>query len=307
MTMLVFLNPTAGGGAAWQRWQAVRPELEAGVLRPEYDLVTDRAELERRLAAAPAAGGVLVAAGGDGTVNVAASSLMQLPDTERCRWRLGAVGLGSSNDFHKPRPPSRRGRPPVRLDVAGARARPVGQVDFVDEHGTARRCHFLINASVGIVALGNHLFNVEDGVLRLLKPRWTAAAIWYAAIRAVFGGRDVPARLTVDDTAWWARVTNAHVLLSSHVSGGLHYDFCVPSERAFALALCEGLGPLARARTLLSLARGRFGGVPGTRVLTARRLEIDTAEPTPLETDGEVRLAAAIRIRHLPGALTLCA
>jgi diacylglycerol kinase family enzyme len=44
-----------------------------------------------------------VAAGGDGTVNAVVSALVEnaSPDALR-RIRLGAVGLGSSNDFHKP-------------------------------------------------------------------------------------------------------------------------------------------------------------------------------------------------------------
>lgn len=306
--MIVFLNSRAAGGAAERRWREVRSQLEAGPLRDGYETITRPAELRGRVLEHAAEGDLIIAAGGDGTVNLAASVLMGLAEDERRAWTLGAIGLGSSNDFHRsPDAPARAGRLAMRIDLVTARARPVGRVTFVDPDGVPQRRHFLVNASVGVVALGNHLFNREDAVGRFLKPRWTAGAIAYAASRALLAGRDAKAHVTVDGAPWTARLTNAHVLLSPYVSGGLSYDFEVPAERAFGFAICEGLGRVARLGMTLALWRGRFHGRPDTRVLFGRTIEIEPAEPAALETDGEVCLARAMRFEHLPGALNVCA
>jgi diacylglycerol kinase family enzyme len=304
--MIVYLNPMACAGTAAKRWQALRPALEAGPLHAGYELISDAAELPCRLAERSETGGLVVAAGGDGTVNLVASALMGLPEPLRRAWALGAIGLGSSNDFHRPRADRRLRLPALRMDASRARPRAVGQVRFVDAQGASRRALFLLNASVGVVALGNHVFNVPGAAGRALKRHWTTGAICHAALRAVLGGRDVDARVAVDGVSWTARVTNAHVLLSPYVSGGLRYGLDIQAERAFAIALCEGLGRGARFATMLALARGRFGGRVGTRLLAGRSVEIDPVALTPLELDGEVCLARSMRFDHLPGALNVC-
>lgn len=308
MIVILFLNPLAAGGAAARRWRELGPALESRTLRGGYETITDPAELRRRILGRAGDGGLVVAAGGDGTVNLVAEILMGLDDRDRRGWTLGAIGLGSSNDFHRAGGnPAAADRPAVRIDREATHARAVGRVTFVDPQGAPRRRHFLVNASVGLVALGNHLFNQGCGAARFLKPRWTAGAIACAAGRALLEARDADARITVDGSSWTARLTNAHVLLSPYVSGGLRYDFDVPAERAFRFAICEGLGRVARVGMMLALSRGRFQGRPGTRVFEGRTGRIEPEEATVLETDGEVCLARAMRFEHLAGALNVCA
>ena len=61
-------------------------------------------------------------------------------------------------------------------------------------------------------------------------------------------------------------VTTLSVVLNPHFTGSLSYD-CGDHCRggAFGVALCEGMGRLERLRTLASLGKGRFTGLPKTR------------------------------------------
>ena len=103
MSALVLLNPAARHRTGRARWSRVAGSvlgpLEAAVVE------TDLEGRWRRAIAAALASGVrtFVAAGGDGTVGALADAVVEsrgsiaLPDIT-----LGAIGLGSSNDFHKP-------------------------------------------------------------------------------------------------------------------------------------------------------------------------------------------------------------
>jgi diacylglycerol kinase (ATP) len=99
MRYLVILNPAAGHGQA----QQARPQIEALMHRHrlDYELVlTERpwhaADLAQ--AAAESAVDVVVAAGGDGTVNEVINGLMRLPKPERTT-ALGVLCVGRGNDF----------------------------------------------------------------------------------------------------------------------------------------------------------------------------------------------------------------
>src|SRR5437016_2873987 len=92
---LVVLNPNAHGGRARQLWHRIT--------RPAGWTVVDRDYSGAVSSAVHNGERSFVAAGGDGTVNALLNAIVACenrPPLEE--FTLGAVGLGSSNDFHKP-------------------------------------------------------------------------------------------------------------------------------------------------------------------------------------------------------------
>jgi diacylglycerol kinase (ATP) len=304
--MIVLLNPGANGGRARERWEAVRPELERAALLAGYQVVTAAGELDGPLRE----GGerVVVAAGGDGTVNAVLESVMRLPPDLRARVVIGGIGLGSSNDFHKPLDPSRCvAGVPVRVDAGRPVAHDVGRIELDDGSGAWRTCHFLLNASVGIVAAGNDRFNRPGRLLRSLKRRSVPAAIWCAALHAIVATPDLDARIELDGELSRTDLTNASFLIEPHFTGSLWYDLPLRANAGkLAVALAERMGVVARARTLAALARGRFVGLPGTRVAWVERASVALDRQAPVEFDGEVLLAQAFRVALLGRAVSLC-
>ena len=73
---------------------------------------------------------------------------------------LGAIGLGSSNDFHKPFNGNNglNGHVPLRLDYHHTTEHNIDRVDFLDEHHLWQRKYFVINCSIGIIAYANYLY-----------------------------------------------------------------------------------------------------------------------------------------------------
>ncbi len=101
--------------------------------------------------------------------------------------------------------------------------------------------------------------------------------------------------------------TTLSVIINPHFTGNLSYDCGDFSRRdEFGIALCEKMGTAERFRTLSSLTKGRFKGLPKTRFWQSPAVDLDPAFPTPLEMDGEVVLARRIQIRLLKGAVKAC-
>ena len=308
--MIVILNRSSNNGHGLHKWDGIRRELEGRWLSSGYRLISGVEELAPNLRDEIERGpATVVAAGGDGTVHHLLNGLMALAEDERRNVILGAVGLGSSNDFHKPHSTSHSldGRVYFKLDSRNALPHNVGRVDYDDENGRPRTSYFLLNCSIGIIAQANHLFNNPGPLLNWLKPRFVTGAIYYAALKTIFSAPDVPATIAVGTECRTTEVTNLSVVINPHFTGNLSYDFEVDARSDhFGVGLCERMGARERIRTLGSLARAKFQGLPKTRSWLAREVEIRPARLTALEMDGEVCLAGNIRIQLLQGYLRVC-
>ena len=122
--MRVFLNPNAGYGSAEKKWWRIADEVKnrlGGEL--SLEICSSRKEGSDRIREAVSRGEKeFVAAGGDGSVNLLLNTLMESA-MNPSQYVLGAIGIGSSNDFHKPfRKASEIGGIPVRIWLSSPRA-----------------------------------------------------------------------------------------------------------------------------------------------------------------------------------------
>lgn len=307
--MRIIVNPQAHGGRAAAHWRRLEPAL-AGRYAFSTVLTPDPAAARAAVLEAAAAGEAVIAAGGDGAVHLALNALMD-PETDAPRHDvpLGAIGLGSSNDFHKPRDPARDlGGVPVALDHRAARPVDLGRADWVAPDGSAGTAYFLLNGSLGATAKGNHRYNHPDGLLALFKGLSPALAIQWGTLEAIARFENVPARLWADgaELGHFA-VSNLGVIKRQHFCGGMRYDTPVaPDDGWFDVNLCAGMGTLEFVRAVAAISAGRFLGLPKTHHWRAREVRIRPDAPTALELDGEVREVAEVTLRVVPRALRLC-
>ncbi len=309
--MLVVVNPTAHGGKALEMWRALRPQVREIVGPFDAFEARDPRVVRRRIADRLQAGErEFVAAGGDGTVNWVATRLFEEALSARLdSVTLGAIGLGSSNDFHKPLPRVRRiGDVPCRLDFHSVLRHDFGRLTYEDPAGVRHTRWWLLNASVGTTAEANRFYNQADPLWRWFKRRSASGAMVYAAAHGILGYRALAMTLRLDDEPpLRVRVRNLGVVKNPHFTGVLRYDTPYePDSGRFHVHLLEEV-PLARlAATLAGLARGRFTGQPGTHSWRACDLAVEADEPFAVETDGEVVVARRAWFSLIPGALRLC-
>jgi len=296
---LVLLNPNARRGRGRARYAAVKAAVDD--LFDTRVVETEPIGNERPVRAALDDGiRTFIAAGGDGTVNAVIDALVRVRGAIALDdLTLGAVGLGSSNDAHKPLKREIAGIP-VRIDAQHAVPRDVGIARW---DGGERA--FLVSASIGVTAAANARFNREDNVLRLLKRWWVDGAIFWAAVRTIATWRNLSATLIVQETSSTIELTHLGVAKTPWLAGGLRYDTSIEPGR-FAVNLCEGMSRLRTISTLAALARGRFVGLPGTRSWNAPRASVVLAEPSDLELDGEIFRASRVSFELLGERIRLC-
>jgi diacylglycerol kinase family enzyme len=305
--MLVFLNPAAGGGRARNRWERFAPGI-ADQEEIRVHLLNGQTNALHLLVDAVGRGeNHIVAAGGDGTVNAVLNLLMheQLRETVD-RLRFGAIGLGSSNDFHKPTTAILEGCP-YKLDFARARYRDVGLLR-AEMDGTRVYRYFMSNASIGATADANREFNEPDRLLRDLKHLFTPAAILYAALKTIARHRNVTAMIASSETGT-IRVclSNLGVVKNNHFSGNLRYDGPARlDDGLLGVHLCHGMTSPELIHVLLALSSGRFSGLQKTRSWWSNQVSVRTSSPINVEFDGEILCTDTVSFTVLHNAIQVC-
>jgi diacylglycerol kinase (ATP) len=306
--LLVFLNPRADHGRAGARWRAVEGELAMRAPGFEVQEVTSlEGAVDSMRRAVDRGERVFVAAGGDGTVNLLVNAVMELP--EEVGAGLGAIGLGSSNDFHKPFVRgSFIGGVPARIDCERAAPVDVIRVDFRGGDGSHDTRYAIINASLGITAEANASFNAPTRLIRAAKKLSVDAAIVASVLQTLATYRDVRCRIAVDGAEVGVfSVSNLGVIKNPHFAGSFCYDTPIePDDGLIGVNLCENLTRLQVLATLAALAGRRFRGRPKTRSWVARRARAEGDRVFALETDGEVVHARTAEFSVVPKRIRCC-
>jgi diacylglycerol kinase family enzyme len=286
----VLLNPKAAGGRSQKFWQKVLPHVSQQI-NPQVTLTDLEHNWQANLKAAITKGiKHFVAAGGDGTVNSLINALVRLRGSHSLdEFVFGAVGLGSSNDFHKPYKTVIK-KIPLKVDPQEPGRRDVCRARFLTDGNIERVHHFIVSASLGVTAEANAFFNQGNRLQRWLKKRWTGGAIIHAALHTIKNYSNIKVRLNLPiNAAHEISLTNLAVTKTPYLSGSLKFDTPVyEDDGLFAVNLAEDLSKPACIRLLSDLSRGKFLGRPGRRYWHINGLTVEAEKPFALELDGEI-------------------
>lgn len=290
----VVINPISGIGARPDAARRRAEEAAANVERHGLDadiLVTERGGHARELTQGAIARGasVVVAWGGDGTVNEVASVLAFRPDVA-----LGIVPSGSGNGLARELglPFEARAAFDVALGGGGRR---------IDAGEIEGRLFFNV-AGVGVDAFVAHRF-AEHGARRRGFARYLTVSS-----RALLSYEPVEGVVNVDGAHYAVRPLLVALANARQYGNGA---IIAPAARLddghIDVVIVDYRSPLAVLRHVPALFGGRLAEVPGVAMHAARSVEMSFAVPVCYHVDGEPftggRMVSAV-VR--PGALQVC-
>ncbi len=305
----VFLNPRCNRNTGVSRWNKISPDIvdQIGECVVE-NIISTEGMAEQVLMSYNKGERRFVAAGGDGTVHLLINAVLAAGlDIEEITF--GAVGLGSSNDFHKPfrRESMIRGAP-VRLNFENAAKCDLMQIDYIDEGGQKATRFCILNASIGITAEANAYFNLRSRLLNTLQRLSVEAAIVAAALRSIFLFQNLPCIIRFDGGPKKDfMITNLGIIKNPHFSGALCYDTSIePDDGKLGVYLCYDQCIRERISCLTAIYLRRFLKSEKTTCLEARHVLIRSKHVFALEMDGEVLETSQAEFTVLPKKVRFC-
>lgn len=311
----ILINPKAQQGKAWKRWQGIRARVLERIPGANEMVIENGFNLESILAAVSANGcGTIISAGGDGSVHFLVNTLFKDPRFDKTKISVGAIGLGSSNDFHKPFQAS-IDKIPVRINTEKITLHDAGKVNYVDEEGNQKEKYFIVNASFGATAQGNWNFNNPGGILRWLKKTNTAAAINYTSLSTILSFKNRNCQIQYDGVNKEIPVSNINILKIPFVAGTLHYNQPIqPDDGKMGLNICQDMSRLELIQTMMGLEKGRFNETNKKISTYTDHFILEPASPAGrteksvvFECDGETEKATRIEISLIPKAIQILA
>ena len=288
------VNPASGNGAAGKRWPQTR-ELAAWRGLEGEALLTQApghaVELARR--AVDDGARVVVAVGGDGTINEIVNGLLESQSSEV---ELAVVPQGTGDDF------ARTFGIPTKLELAvaaaatgRARSVDVGRASFV---GGER--YFANFAGAGISGA------IARRGARTSRRLGAKAAYMWATATVFVGWSSVPMRIDLDGETREGAMYEVVVSNGKYAAGGMKIaPDARPDDGHFDAVLIGDVSKADFVTTFPKIYRGRHTTHPKVDIVRAKTVAVDASEPLPVVLDGEQPGTTPARFEVVPGALRL--
>ncbi|RED50143.1 diacylglycerol/lipid kinase family protein [Seonamhaeicola aphaedonensis] len=245
-----------------------------------------------------------VSAGGDGSLNYMLNVLLNIEKSDSRQVYIGGIGLGSSNDFHKPFNKYVK-NVPVKINWKICQLYDVGKITYEDINEQFHTRYFIINASMGITAEANYRFNHPKFFLKFLKRYWVDAAIFFTAVKTIFLYRNYNAELLIDDKInETITLSNLSVIKNPNISGSFRYEQNISfNDNVLGLNYCDRMNKVELLRTLIALIKGKFSTNSKRKTYKLKSLNVFIGKPMPIEADGEVFIGKNCRFSVVPNAI----
>lgn len=281
---LLIVNPRSRGGSASRQWPQTERRLRA--ILPPFDVAFTESPEDGTRLAAEAVGRyeVVVAVGGDGTMNEVVNGLVGPDGTVPPDVALAVIPAGTGSDFLRSFgvPRSLEGAAAViargqRHDVD------VGRVRFLSFDGAPTTRYFINAAEVGLGAEACKVVNRSS-------KRLGATGTYLLSIPlAMLRYRDQPVSFSIDGgPAETVILNNVWIANGSYSGGGIRSaPSARPDDGLLDVVRIVHARLRQRLRGLGKLRSGAFVDLPHVDYRTARRVEITAETRVPVETDGE--------------------
>jgi len=296
-TDTVFLvNPASDNGATGKRWPALAHRAAVLGLTGET-LLSERPGHIVELAEQAARNGaeLVVAVGGDGTLNETVNGLMRAGTPTE----LAVVAIGTGMDFVRTYGIPTRFDDAVRTVLTGrTRTIDVGRVSYRTWAGDAAERYV---CNVGSVGMSAAVARRANGMSKMLGGR---ATFFYALVRVFFEWQNTVVEVALDGERRSARMHDV-IIANGRYHGGamLLAPDAQPDDGLFDVLTIGDVTKLDFITTAPKLYRGTHLSHPKIDLVRARVVEVDARERLPIELDGEQVGTTPARFEVVPSAL----
>ena len=306
------INPASGGGRTGRDWPEIQKKLEAA-LGPVTPLFTEGPATPAHLPAANLArdatdkgADLIIAVGGDGTINETINGLFHDVSDGQAPAPLGLLNTGTSGDFRKTfELPADLDACIERLANGSSRTIDIGRLTFNADDNVPMARHFNNIASFGMSGAVDRAVNKA----RFSKLFGGSFAYLWATLSTALRYRPQAVRIRTE--SGWDEVINvgtAAVANGRFFGGGMMMaPDAAPDDGAFDLVIMRdtSVGDLFKdSGSLYDGTHIENEKVIVTRTRWVEAEPIDTA-PVLLDIDGEAPGKLPARFDILPSALTL--
>ncbi|MDT5269655.1 MAG: hypothetical protein QOH49_1841 [Acidobacteriota bacterium] len=303
---LIIINPASAGGATGKAWPGV-----ASVVRQHFGpfevAFTKRSGEGVEIAEREARSGrkLIIACGGDGTINEVANGLLRAESEAE----LGLLPSGTGGDFRRTlNIPVRTAEAARALREGETRRMDAGRVTFTNEGGEEESRFFVNVASFGmggdVIKRVKSREGLPAGAARLLGGRLSFAA---AALQAAVTFEKPSVRVSLDGGAEsQIIVANFCIANARYFGGGMKI---APNAKVddgrFDVVAVGDVSALTVLANSYRLYLGTHLGMQEVRHALAQRVRAESADGShvKLEVDGELVGSLPAEFELLPGAL----
>ncbi|MES1248144.1 MAG: diacylglycerol kinase family protein [Actinomycetota bacterium] len=291
MSRVVFLvNPASDNGRTGKVWAALAHRA-AGLGLDGETIYSERAGHLIEVAAAVDAD-VVVAVGGDGTLNEVVNGLMQRAGE---RPVLATIPIGTGMDFVRT-----YGIPNRFEDAVGVAAGEATRTIDVGRVEHSRGVRFYVN--VGSVGMSGAVAARVNG---MPKPLGGKATYFYALTRVFFEWRNTPVTVELADGTTRTGAMHDVIVANGKWHGGamLLAPDAEPDDGAFDVVLIGDVNKRDFVTTAPKIYKGTYLAHPKVELLRSSSVAVDAPERLPIELDGEQVGTTPARFEVVPHAL----
>ncbi|MFC2026358.1 diacylglycerol/lipid kinase family protein [Chloroflexota bacterium] len=295
----VIVNPVAGASTTYRKWPRISELLHHIGLPFEFQY-TEGVGHAIELAREAASGGyqLLVAVGGDGTVNEVANGILLSKGLRNAT--IGIISTGTGGDFIRS---AGINRDYIKAcsSLAGTRRRliDVGVVEYCKDGQTCER-FFINSAGVGFDAA------VAETSNRL--PKFLGGTIPYimGLLKSLVGYRNKQVVMKVGDREEPGRILSVVVANGCYFGGGMRVAPQADIADGLLDVIAVGdMGKIELLRAFPTIYKGTHIHHPKVRMDKATRVAIGSTEKFLVHADGEFLGEGPVSFRLMPSALSI--
>lgn len=302
MNIVAILNRHAGRGSAAELVPALRVHLHAALAAVCMPASAEEAANAAADAVRDGAD-VILAAGGDGTVNAVINGMQVAREGERSRTALALLPVGTANDLATQHGLDAN----VQRTCLSVLARRSAHIDLIDVNGW----RYATDGGIGLCAsVARHAMAMRASMPRDRRRMLGASLYSLATLRTLAAEPRQSLRMRIEEEGNSLELSSPLLMVNNQRLLGAHFPVSPGAcnhDGLFDVCLVTGRdGRRGLLRLVSDVLRERHLAQPDFRGWQARALRIETERPVAWLGDGELAAAATLfDVRILPAALRL--